>query len=263
MLAMHPEMSWMPSWVATSGGYPILAFANRIWNLSFLDSYREARFFPTPVEPYETFSRMCRHFRREDAADEVVAEAREKLVPLIENIVRYHGKPHYLGKLVGRPVKIELFAKLFPTARFVHVTRRLKPTLSSLLKVHFYDGWESIDEWPWGAIPEDQLHYYQSRGKSEVAGVAVRLHLNNAEVERQLEFIPPDQRMDVAYQDFVRDPVASLTRITEFAGLSMGPEYTARIRARNVYAEADKKWMTHLNEDQIRDLDEFEKRFGY
>ena len=43
----------------------------------------------------------------------------------------------------------------------------------------------------------------------------------------------------------------------------MGPGYIARVRARNVYGGADEKWTQHLDDDQIRDLDEFEKHFGY
>ena len=263
LLAMHPELSWMPSWVATSGGYPIFAYANRLWDLRFMDRFLVTRFFPTPVEPYETFSRLCKHFRREDAAEEVLAEAREKLLPLIESIVRFHGRPRYLGKFVGRPVKIELFARLFPTARFVHVTRGLKPTLSSLLKVSFYTGRESFESWPWDKIHQEQIEFYRSRGETEAAGVAVRLRLNKMEVERQLALLTPARWTEVAYTDFVRDPVERLAHIAEFAGLSMDPGYIARVRARNVYRGADEKWTQHLHDDQIRDLDEFEERFGY
>jgi hypothetical protein len=124
LLAVHPE----PSWVDTSGGYPIFAYANRLWSLRFIDLFWEIRFFPTSVDSYVTFSELCKLFRREDAVEEVITEAREKYLALIERIVRFHGRPRCLAKFAGRPVKIEILAKLFPIARFVHVRRDLKFT---------------------------------------------------------------------------------------------------------------------------------------
>lgn len=47
------------------------------------------------------------------------------------------------------------------------------------------------------------------------------------------------------------------------AGSSIEPEYIARLRARNVYGGAGEKWRQDLNEKKIRDVDVFEKRFGY
>ena len=93
--------------------------------------------------------------------------------------------------------------------------------------------------------------------------MAVRLRLNKMEVERQLALLAPARWTEVSYKDFVRDPVECLAHIAEFADLSMDPSYIARVRARNVYGAADEKWTQHLNDDQIRELDEFEKRFGY
>jgi hypothetical protein len=263
ILAMHPQLSWMPSWVDTSGGYPVFAVVNRLWGRRFMDRYRESRFFPTPVEPYEVFERICQHFPREDVSEDVIAEAREKLVPVIDAIVRFHGNPRYLAKVVGRPVKVEMFATLFPNARFVHVTRGLKPTLSSLLKVHFFTGWGMIEDWKWDDIPADQIEFYRSRGESEVVGIAIRLRLNRVEIDRQLALVPPDLQIEVGYKDFVANPIEHLGRIADFAALSMESGFVERVRARNIYGGADDKWMTHFDEDQIRDLDEFETRFGY
>ena len=67
----------------------------------------------------------------------------------------------------------------------------------------------------------------------------------------------------MAYKDFVRNTVGCLAHIAEFAGLSIDPSYIARLCARNVYGGADEQWTQHLSDDQIRDLDDFEKRFGY
>ena len=36
---------------------------------------------------------------------------------------------------------------LYPDAHFVHITRGLKPTVSSMLRVDFYGGWGKLKDW--------------------------------------------------------------------------------------------------------------------
>ncbi len=47
------------------------------------------------------------------------------------------------------------------------------------------------------------------------------------------------------------------------AGFSIEPEYIAPPRATDVYGGAGEKWRQTLKEKKIRDVDVFEKRFGY
>src|SRR5215510_3194350 len=139
-MAMHPAFSWIPSWLTEAPGFPILAAGNRLWDLWGMDRFRETRFFPKPVEPNPVFEHWTKSFRREDIPEEVINESRATIPPLVSRLQRWHGNPRFLTKMVGRPVKIELLASLFPGARFVHITRALKPTTSSLLLVEFYRG---------------------------------------------------------------------------------------------------------------------------
>lgn len=263
LLAMHPDLSWMPSWIDTARGWPILALGNRIWHISAMDRFIESRFFPTPVEPYDTFRRYAKHFSSETIDAPVVAEARERLVPLIEKIRKFHGRPRYLAKFVGRPVKVELFAKLYPDARFVHVVRGLKPTLSSLMKVHFYADWGPIENWQWEKIPQSYLDFFEKTNRAEEVGAAIRLKLNREQIDRQLAAIDPFSHLQVSYGDFVRDPICQLREICDFCELPIHDSYIQRVRRRKVYSGADDKWKRHFDENQIRRLDEFEDLAGY
>ena len=263
ILSMHPQLAWMSSWVDTFPRFPALAIGNRIWGISALNRFLESRYFPTPVEPYDTFKKITQHFRSETMENEVVTEAREKIVPLIEKIRRYHGRPRYLAKLVGRPVKIELFAHLFPDARFVHVARKMKPTLSSLMKIHFYRDWGPIDDWYWDDIPEAYMDFYEREGRAEELGAAIRLYMNRRQLDLQLQRVEPSRWMELRYADFVEDPVCQIHAVCDFCQLPMDMAYEKSVRQRDVYPGTEDKWKNTFDEHQIARLDRFSEIVGW
>ena len=50
LLAMHPDMGWLSSWVGSSPARVFLSVANRMWNMSAMDWHRNRRFLPKPIE---------------------------------------------------------------------------------------------------------------------------------------------------------------------------------------------------------------------
>lgn len=253
-LAMHPELAWIPSWLTSAPSLLFLAAGNRLWDLPGTDRFRETRFFPKPVEPNQVYLHWC-HYRPEGLTPELVAEGRDRLVPAIERIRRWHGKPRYLSKMVGRPVKVEYFRALFPTARFVHITRDLKPTASSLIQVDFYRG-EGFGEWPWTPIPGEWLHLHEARGRPAELTAGITVLSNLAELQAQLARIPGDRVMELTYVEFIQQPIACLERLGAWAGLPMPDRYLDRIRARQLHAGTDSKWKKFFSAEQQRNLDD-------
>ena len=150
LLAMHPDLAWIRSHLDLAPWALLFAATARIWNLPGIDRYREARFLPKPVEPNRVFARWVPEYYSEAADSQAVLTGRATIVPLLERIKRYQGKPRFLGKLVGRPVKVTLLRELFPGARFIHITRGLAAAVSSLLRVDFYAHTKGpIDSWKW------------------------------------------------------------------------------------------------------------------
>jgi len=255
VLSMHPAFSWMPSWVDTFR-VPELAVVNRLWALPGTDEYRLRRYFPTPIEPYQTFRRYDSEFWTEEITEDGIRSARRHIVPLIRRLCRAHGNPRFLGKLVGRPVKVNLFHHLYPDAYFVHVTRELKPTLSSLLKVDFYTDWgRHLDEWPWEKIPAPLLDFYERTGRSNLIGAAIGLYLNRRKVDEQLQAVDRDHVLEIPYAGFVEDPVASARAIAGRLHLDFSDAFADRIAARSIYGGADEKWRRHLKADVSDQID--------
>lgn len=261
-LAMHPALAWIASWLTAAPRWPILTLGNRFWEIPGTDRWRESRFFPKPVEPNTVWERWVADFSLEDAAPATVADARRSLVPLIERVMAYQGKSRYLGKLVGRPVKVEFLAALFPDARFVHVTRELKPTVSSLLLVDFYQNNAPLSEWPWGAIPEALLECYRQSGGANEIAAAITVVVNRLELERQLAVIGRNRCIDVSYTGFISQPIDELRRIGLHADLDIDAAFERRIRTRKIHAGDDRKWAKHLTQAQVSRLDAFEVLTG-
>lgn len=258
VLAMHPEFSWMPSWV-DGVGLPEIAFVNRFWALPGADRYRLRRRFPTPVEPYDRFKQWDPTFESEELTEREIASARRTIVPRIHRICRAHGTPRYLAKMVGRPVKVNLFAHLYPNAHFLHVSRELKPTVSSLLKVDFYKGWGAhLDDWRWETIPASWLEFWEETGRSEAVGVAIGLELNQRRLREQLGAIEPGRVLRSGYADFVRDPVSAVQAIGEHIDLEIEESFLERVRARHIYGGADAKWKQHLSPGTVDMIDSLE-----
>ncbi|HTL94877.1 MAG TPA: sulfotransferase [Gemmatimonadaceae bacterium] len=260
LLAMHPDLAWIPSHLDLAPSVLLFAATARIWNLPGTDRYREARFLPKPVEPNRVFEHWVPEYYSEAADPRAVARGRATIVPLLERIRRYQGKPRFLGKLVGRPVKITLLRELFPGARFVHITRGLGATVSSLLRVDFYARTKArIDAWKWDAMPSPFVDYYRETGEAPEVAAAITIVLNRWQLARQLAQISADDRVEVAYQALVQDPVEAVRRIGERAGLEVDEAFRARIARRRVYGGADEQWRHHLSDKQQHNLLEFER----
>lgn len=255
-LAMHRALGWVSSWVGLAPRLPLATF-NLFWSLPGTDRFREARFFPRPAEPFRVFPRVLSFYKREAPDAEALEEARRELVPLVTRLRRLQGKPRFLTKMAGRPVKSELLATVFPNAFIINITRDLKPTVASLLQVSFYDS-SGLESWPWGRIPETYLQFYDRTGREPAVAAAIKVRLNRIEQDRQLARIPLQRWCAVKYSDFVENPTGTLVEVGKKAGLETDDRFLARVRRRNIYGGADKKWMKYFTPEQVKLLDEFE-----
>jgi hypothetical protein len=254
---MHRDFAWISSWLTLAPRSPLLAVANRLWDLPGTAGWSDARFLPKPVQPDAVLLRWDPKYHEERITHERVARGRATIVPLIERIRRYQGRPRFLAKMVGRPVLVSLLRELFPDAFFVHIVRDLKPTTASLLRVDFYRG-ADFEHWQWGAIPAAYLEFYEARGKPQEVAAAIVVRENLAELDRQLAALPADSWMELSYSAFVSDPAEGLRPLAARAGFELDSGFLDRLRARRVYGGADQKWRKYFNDSQIRNLEEFE-----
>lgn len=260
LLAMHPSLAWIPSYLNVAPSFPLLAAVTRIWGFPGMDKHRQMRFLPKAVEPNQVFSHVLADYYSEVLDKRTIEEAREKIAPLVEKIKRYEGKSRFLAKMVGRPVKVALLREIYPDARFLFLTRDLNPTVASLLRVDFYVHTEgSIDRWRWDAMPDEFLKFYHRSQRAPEIGAAISITMNGWQIRRQLGALPASSWMEIAYGAFVADPVGTVRAIGARTGLAMDERFLSRIARRRVYRGADEKWRQHLTSTQQHRLAQFQE----
>lgn len=258
LLAMHRDLAWVPSWVARFPEAEWLAVANRFWSVVPTDALLEIRGFPKPVEPNALFEDRYPGYFGEIVDDAVIEEAHDRLLPVLARICRWQGRARLLLKMVGRPVKVTLFEALFNAPFFVHITRDLKPTVASLLKVDFFERTGTLKDWRWGSIPTAYIEFHEQSGHAPEVVAAIQYALNRAEIDRQLGHVPSRRKLEIGYIDLVTDPVGKVRAISQLANLAIDSRYEKRLSRRRVYGGADLKWEKELTVEQIRRLDAFE-----
>ena len=90
--------------------------------------------------------------------------------------------------------RVKLLAKLFPEARFVHISRNPYSVFASTRRL-----WQSLDEVQGLQLPRHETLYVSD--------------VNLENVERAREELPDDRICDVKYEDLTRDPLGQLNAI--------------------------------------------------
>lgn len=259
LLAIHDDLGWIPSWVARYPESEWLAAGNRLWSVPGMDRFRDTRGFPKPVEPNALFTKRHPGYFTEAVNEQVIADARQLMIPVLTRIRRWTGRPRLLLKMVGRPVKIELFESIADSPVVVHVTRDLKPTVASLLKVDFFARTGTLEDWRWGTIPDSYLEMHERSGGAPEVIAAIQYALNRAELDRQMKLVAPARRLELAYSELVADPLRQIRTIAQLANLTVDERFEKRLSQRQVFGGADSKWKKQLTAAQVQRLDEFEE----
>lgn len=255
-LAMHPDFAWMSSWLTLLPRMPTISAVNRVFGHPAFDRVRDIRFFPKPVELNQVFRRWDPRYQVESEDRDTLASAR-RLSVVVDRICRAHGRGRFLGKTVGRPVKVTALAEAFPRATFVHVVRPLRPSVASLLQVEFYDA-QALAQWPWRAVPDSFLEFYRSRGRPVEIAAAIVVQSNMLELYRQLDAIHRERWIELPYGEFVRDPVSWIRRVGDHAGFAVPARFISRVQRRPIYGGADEKWRSYFSAQALKNLDAFE-----
>lgn len=127
--------------------------------------------------------------------------------------------------------RIEVLAKLFPGAQFVHITRNPYAIYPSTLKL-----WYALDEAQGFYPPKDE-------GRPEYVFAAFERMYRGFEDQRTR--LDPQQIIDVRYEDLVRDPVGQVERV--YQSLRLGDFETVKPKIAE-YAAQQKDYKTNVHQ---------------
>lgn len=146
-------------------------------------------------------------------------------------LVRYQGRARLACKLTG-PGRIGYLRGVFPDAMFVHITREEGPTLDSWLGTSFWRERGLRELWWRGAYSADEQEWAR-RHADEPALLAAMQHRRVIETTMREIASERPPYLSLRYEDFVADPLATVRRVLEFAGLSQSgavEDYLGRLR---------------------------------
>jgi len=230
-LFRHPNLAWPSNYDHLFPGKPSAALLRWVFDnpLYRYEGKKEQlhkagllnRYAFKPGESYSMWEALTGNevdFSRGFLLDERLSETRkEAVLGFFHSMVRGQGRKQLAFKLTG-PARMGFLLDLFPDALFIYIRRAPVPTISSWLKVEFWQDKGMDQLWWQGAYsPEEQKFAETLVGKPELLGALQYRKLNQIFEMEAARWRPAV--LEVQYEDFVRDPSGALAEMLQFTGL--------------------------------------------
>lgn len=266
-LALHDELAWFSNYNERFPRTEWASVAPRIYQLPLLrrlprgekpqylqGTARFNRILPKPSECYRKWEVLCgKKFRRDFLkGTRATPEERERVKRAVRGALRWQGKPRFAAKITGPP-RIEYLHSLFPDARFVHIVRQPAAVIGSWLKVDFWKHRGGYERPMWdNGLPDGWERRWEHYGRHPVALAAMqyRAILDACRTERAL--LEPHQYLELAYEDFVSDPVEQMLRLLAFCSLGRSSRLLEHVGIPGRYVDMNRKHQSGFSADERR-----------
>jgi len=161
---------------------------------------------------------------------------------------------YFLEKTPKNSLRIPLFNRIFPDARFIFLWRDPRENLSSIMeawrsgKWKTYNGLDGFDG-PWSLILPPGWRAQNGRPPEEIA--AFQWNSTNRIILEDLDSLPRQRWATVSYAELIADPRQTIARLSRFIGIEMDPSLVARLSAPLPHSRfthtppADDKWQVN------------------
>jgi hypothetical protein len=157
-------------------------------------------------------------FSRGFLLDEYLSEARVKYIrAYFYQLVKFQNRNRLTFKITG-PSRIIFLLKIFPDAIFINLKRKNIPTISSFLKVKFWETRGMTKLWWNGVYTEKEEKWAENNSENAALLTAFQLKKINEITQLEVENSKP-KYIEVSYEDFVKNPKKEIDRVAVFAGL--------------------------------------------
>lgn len=220
-----------------------------------------------PSECYRFWEYHCPGFRRpfrdlfaEDASQRSKRRVREAL-----EAVTTDRRPRLSMKITGWP-RLGLLARIFPTAKFIHLGRDGRSVANSFMNVPWWRGWQGPENWRWGELKDDYRKEWEAHGRSFVALAGIQWKIFMDAFESAKKQLPEESLLDLKYEDLCADPASAYEKTLNFCDLQDSPSFSQRLEQFSL-VDTGEKWRRHLSGSQQRILNEvladYLEKYGY
>ncbi|MFG3442171.1 sulfotransferase family protein [Nonomuraea sp. NPDC047897] len=160
----------------------------------------------------------------------------------------------FVHKFTGWPRAAFLHA-VFPEARFVHIVRDGRAVANSLVQMPWWRGHHGSPGWRFGPLPGDYAQEWEAGGQCLVhlAGLGWKTMMDRYEAVRAA--VPPEQWLEVRYEDLLADPRKHLDRILAFYELPWTRDFELALDRRRFSRSRAEAYRTDLSARQLALLD--------
>jgi len=228
----HKELAFPSRYSNSYYKYPIINifrnfFSNSLWELrgekkqlnqvSYLNKY-----LFKPSEAYKMWNYLTKldvDFSRNFLFNQIPTEGKKRIIRnYFKKIVKYQNKNRLAFKITG-PSRIEYLLSIFPKAYFVHIKRDYIPTISSLLKVHFWKERGYSKLWWQGAYSDLEIQWAKEHHNDPISLTTFQLIKCQKILQLEIEKYNPNY-LEINYEDFTDNPEEIIKKILFFSDLS-------------------------------------------
>jgi hypothetical protein len=244
--AKHPDLAWISN---ITKKVPSSLWLTRLIML-FRDDHR-------PTEANNVWQKFIRGDDEALGDEDVRQDARDYLSRVLRNNLRIFDKPRFLNKCPGNSVRIDFLKEIFPDAIFIHILRDGRAAAYSIMRsrLEHSGAYWSVKPPGWQDLLEVPL----------VEACARQWKLTVEAILKSAAKLPPDQYLEVRYENFVARPVEIFKDVGARCDLVWQDKLlqmiTVGIDNRNY------KWQTEMQAADIQKLNEllgnFLGKLGY
>jgi omega-hydroxy-beta-dihydromenaquinone-9 sulfotransferase len=250
LLTRHPEISFLNRYANQHPTHPAY---NKVsvacFDLPGAAPLARRKWFP--VEAYRFWDHYFRGFSRpfrDLTAADVYPSTGPKLRAATQAFATAR-RPQLICKITGWP-RIGFLQAIYPNAKFISVIRDGCATASSLLHVHFWDGWQGPDKWSWGPLSAERNQRWQSYDRSFVALAGLQWEiLMEAYEQAKNTMSQPERLLEIRYEELCAEPMSVLRRAAEFAEVEFCARFQDSVRTVQLHDTTD-KWRRDLKPAQ-------------
>ena len=263
-LCLHPDAAYFNNYVRRLPRHPAVSVTNRIarmtpehrrrvWFSGGSNAYVYSgtrklrdRLYPMPVEGEPVYA-AC-GIPDTVSSETVSMNAARELRRAVFGTMRWGGGTHFINKRIANVRRIPLLAAAFPNARFVDITRDGRAVAVSLSRV---DWWESSVVWWYGGTPkawrDDGRDPWELCARNWVEEVRA--------IDSGIGELNPKQVLRLTYEEFTAEPVRTIERVAEFAGLDNDPSWRSDIE-RIQFRNRNNSWKKGLPPEVVTTIEE-------
>jgi hypothetical protein len=152
----------------------------------------------------------------------VTEDQKHRIRVYFNKMVRLQNKKRLAFKITG-PSRIDYLMSIFPDACFVNITRDPKYVIKSFLLVDFWKN-RGYSKLYWkGAYSKKEIEFAEQYKKDPLVLTTFQIKKLIDYTKFEAEKFKPDY-IDVAYEDFIKNPKEIITTILDFVKLSHDDE---------------------------------------